>query len=739
MYICLLSFIFTQNKVFVMKNKLIVLLFTLLPVTVLAQFNSETFKNPTMEFRPIPLWFWNNTTVGDQELEEQLRQMIEKDGYGGCAILPFGDRFRPEYLSDEYFSLYEKALKVAEMTGAQMSIYDEYGFPSGSMGAINGDGTPRFMQKYPDATLKRLDKSEYIAPSGEIFRQPVPKEGKLMSVVAMDTISFERFSLRDRIQAGEVRWEVPQGAWKVFMFTCVKDGDPNVDYLSPEAVKLFIEETHEVYYKHYPGAFGTTITSTFFDEPTMYRAGGRVWTENFNDQFLALYGFSPELLYPSLWRSVGEETAAARNYLFGFRARLYAEGFMKTIQEWAEAHRILSTGHQDQEEVLNPVSVSGDLMLCGKYMDVPGIDKIGGNRPAENFYKVVSSSAHNWDKTFVMSETYGAMGNISVSTMYRIAMEQYTKGINHLIPHAVWYNDRSVTFLPELSYRNPLYNEELPKFNKFLSRLNYMLAREGRHVADVAVIYPIESLQVEHYLDGPKGFYAGGVDIPGTDYIHVSSILTDSLGTDFTYLHPEVIDEKCEVKNRKLVLNNRINREAFSVLIVPGMKTISMANLKKIEKFYHAGGCVVFTTQMPTQSAEFGKDKEVRNAVLRMLNESEKSRGKVFFVSNPSPQTIKKTLDMCRFSPDVEYINQQPLNYIHKVCDNRSIFYFANLNDFPRRSEVALNGKIRPVLFDPHTGEKREIDFIHQKNGKSETTVLTLELQGNTSVFLVEN
>ena len=47
-----------------------------------------------------------------------------------------------------------------------MSLYDEYGFPSGSMGAINGDDTPRFMQRHPDATIKRLDKTEYQLTAG---------------------------------------------------------------------------------------------------------------------------------------------------------------------------------------------------------------------------------------------------------------------------------------------------------------------------------------------------------------------------------------------------------------------------------------------------------------------------------------------------------------------------------------------------------------------------------------------
>ena len=113
------------------------------------------------------------------------------------------------------------------------------------------------------------------------------------------------------------------------------------------------------------------------------------------------------------------------------------------------------------------------------------------------------------------------MGNIPVEQLYSIAMDQYAKGINQLIPHAVWYNDSDVTFLPELSWRNPLYSDALPQFNKFLSRLNYLLRRPGRTVANIAMLYPIQTLQAGHYLDGPEGFYAGGFRIPDTDYIDV--------------------------------------------------------------------------------------------------------------------------------------------------------------------------------------------------------------------------
>lgn len=702
-----------------------------------AQTHYMEFNNPPKEYRPIPLWFWNNTDVEGPMLADQFQSFTEKDGYGGCAILPFGPNFKPKYLSEEYFALYGQIIRQAEKAGLHMSLYDEYGFPSGSIGAINADGVPRLMNKYPDATVKRLDKIEYTVVSGTIFRQAQPS-GKLMAAVAMDTLTRQRISLIPYTKDKQVDWKVPTGAWKVMFFVCVKDGDPNVDYLDPEAVKLFIKETHEEYYKRFPESFGTVITETFNDEPTLYRAAGRMWTDGFNDKFILRYGFSPDLFYPALWYDIGEETQSARNYLFGFRSILYSEGFMKTIQEWATQHGIHATGHQDQEEVHNPVSVSGDLMLCGKYLDIPGIDKIGGDRPAELYYKIVSSSANNWDKQLVMSETYGAMGNIPTSLMYSIAMDQYTKGINQLIPHAVWYNDKDVTFLPELSYRNELYRDSLPVFNAFLTRLNYLLRPAGRHVADIAMVYPIESLQGDHYLDGPEGFYKGGVVIPNTDYIAVSSLLTDTLGKDFTYLHPEVISTKCSVKGSSLHLDNLINKEEFRVLIVPGMKTISLANLQKIEAFCNAGGQVLFTTQLPSFSVEVGKSAQVKEIVSRMLAARPVTGGEAEFIPQPTSSSLREALDGYSFIYDVTFPTGKELRYIHKVSNGKSIYYFANLNKSFCQVDVQLRGHFTLLLMDPHTGKDSAAQYRHETIKGEKITTVNLSLNPNTSVFVVE-
>ncbi|MCR4922174.1 MAG: hypothetical protein K5945_10800 [Bacteroidaceae bacterium] len=718
---------------------LVLTLLWLLPQAVGAQkpLSTREFSLPDMKWRPIPLWFWNNATVEGDQLEVQLEQMVKTDYYGGCAILPFGTGFRPGYLSPEYFTLYGRAIEKAKSMGAHMSIYDEYGFPSGSMGAINGSGVTTFKNNHPEHTIKRLDKTEITVAGGTAVSRRFNVRGRLMSIVAWNRETNEIVSLREHLNADNLlTWTVPEGIWQVMLFQCVTDGDPNVDYLSPEAVGLFIQDTHGAYHAHFPEAFGTTVVSTFFDEPTMYRAQGRMWTNDFNEKFQARYGFSPEMLYPALWYNIGPTTAAARNMLFAMRSDLYARGFMGSISTWADAHHILATGHQDQEEIVNPSNVAGDLMLDGKYLSMPGIDKIGGPVGTENFYKVVSSSANNWDKAYVMSETYGAMGNISVETMYQVAIEQYTKGINHLIPHAVWYDDHNVTFLPELSWRNSLYNKALPRFNRFLSRLNYMLARPGRHVADVAMLYPIQTQYAGNYLDGPKGYYTGGVDVPGTDYTEVSRLLTDELGIDFTYLHPEVLDDRCRVEEGWLEMCNETNSERFSVVVLPGVKTISTSNMKKIEEAWAAGATVIFTTQQPSESADMGGDEEVQAIVARMTAGAE-GAGKAIFVAKPTAETLHDALMQHPRPLDVESQGgSHPFNYIHRMLDGRDVYFFGNLDATTSENTILLrNAPASALLLDPRSGECSTAELTATDDGRRQ---LKLRLRPNQSVFLVD-
>jgi hypothetical protein len=704
--------------------------------------SQEDFNDPPIRFWPRPLWFWNNAAVDEQGVTRQMQEFRDQCGYGGFSILPFGLKFKPEYLSEDYFRVYGKALEKARELGMTMCMYDEFGFPSGGAGAVNGDDIPRFQLRFPQQTILRLDKLEKEVSGPAVFEEEIPK-GKLMSVVAMESVSLKRVDLAPFMESGILKWNVPQGKWKIMFFTCVNAGEPIADYLDPEAVRNFIGMTHDAYYSHFRDYFGPVIFGSFFDEPTMFHAQNRMWTGLFNEKFIRKYGRSPVLLYPALWYDIGSETQSARNALLGFRAELFAEGFIKQVNDWSVAHGIMATGHIAPEEVLNPVNSCGDLMKSFKYLQIPGIDKIGGDRPAERFYKLISSSAYNWDKSLVMSETYGAMpnfdepGDLTWNQIFSIAMDQYTKGINMLIPHAVWYDNQNVTYKPELSDRNLLYADSLKSFTRFLARLNAMLQNGGRHVADIGILYPIYSLQGEHVFDGPNGpadeFYKGDMAVTKIDYVETANWLTNIPGLDYTFLHPEILDEKCTGSNGKLHLQNDRNWEDFQVLIVPACKTISYSNLVKIAGYYNQGGLVIFTTLLPYKSYESGMDQKVTDLVRSIFPDLEKSDGiwqksvgggKAIFIRQPDERMLRKAIFDSGLRFDIQYKTEVNVQHIHKVTGKQEIYYFANMGDTPVNTQVTLRGKLKLESYDPHSGKVEPL-ITHFAKDKSSSAIIT--------------
>ena len=571
----------------------------------------QNFVNPPLSLKSRPLWFWNKPLSHEQTLK--VMKASKEAGYYGLGILPsYG--MTPGYMTPEFLAQYKYAVEMADSLGMKLYLYDEFYFPSGMAGG-------QLYQKYPEAVSKRLDMELTEVSGPAAISRPLPA-GTFIGAVGMENSTLKRIDLSGEVKDNRLTTRLPDGNWKVMVFTINPDsssGRFHCDYLSPEAVGRFIELTYEKYYAAFPEHFGTTIDYAFYDEPCLrWVEGGRTWTEKFNDKFAAKNGYSPLLLYPSLWFDIGPETESARNALLGFRAELYATGFPKTINDWCRAHKIQLTGHVDQEEIVNPVATCGDLIKAFKYQDIPAVDQIFWYGRSSFIYKVISSAANNYDRPIVATECYGATGKFTVHNLYKEAMDQFAKGINLMEPHAVWYTD-AVDIQPDLSPASIKFGADLPAYNEYIGRLQGML-QGGQHVADIGILYPIASLQGSYHF-GPGDPGMGGI-IPGeADYLDIGEMLSIDVRRDFTYIHPEILDEKCTVQNGKIRMKNRLNPEEFRFMIVPGSTTIQLSNLIKIKSLYDQGGVVVFTSVLPQHSAEPGRDGDVQRLIQSIFGE----------------------------------------------------------------------------------------------------------------------
>lgn len=710
------------------------------------------FANPPPAFRSIPLWHLNGTLT-KEGIIKQLKDSRDLSGFGGVAVLPV-TQTEPKYLSEEYFARYKEILDACKDLGMKVSFYDDINFPSGSAGGL-------MAKRFPDHIESRLDKTEDNVIGPVAWERNLPT-GILMGAVAMEMETLERRDITRHASDGRISWQVPTGTWKIMLFTCVRGGN-FVDYLEPESIDRFFSLTYDAYYKRFPEHFGTTIFKTFFDDVGVRKNERRTWTPAFNDKFRAKHGFSPVTLYPALWHDIGPDTAAARVSLFGFRAELLAEGYPRKVHEWAAKHGILSSGHAMGQYHPQPSLMAGDAIAFYRHSDIPMIDSIhyyGHGRPG---FKLTSSASHSYDRDLTAVEIYGNYKNFDRTMLYRSGMELFVRGANLFLPHGMWYDPENVRIKPLISHFDPDTGPELARYNEWVARCSLLL-RHSRPVADIGVFYPVASMWAHARLDAvvdqrqvPGNLHPGLFVPPDTDLNELSDALTGELRRDFTYLHPEILEQRCVVKGPLLHLQNKNHCGNYRVIIMPAGRVIDMASLRKIRAFHEAGGKVIATTLLPRQSAAAGGDNEVVETVRAMFGldplkpavtgayhkRSNAAGGEAYFV--PSLKGLGTALDDALPAPDVRFAERGPkvnpesgmLSYLHKVKDGRDIYYFANSTDSPVDTEVRLRGAMEIQLWDPHTGETRSIaSQRHEREGQPFTR-LRLRLDPVKSVFMI--
>ncbi|MCJ7551286.1 MAG: glycoside hydrolase, partial [Anaerolineae bacterium] len=234
-----------------------------------------------------PFWFWN-ATLSAEEIRRQIAEMAEK-GVRGFFIHSRQGLGQP-YLSESFFKMVDAAIGAAEEHDMVVHLYDEYPYPSGIAGGEVVLGNPQF-----HAT--QLIQRSYDLAGGPV-RLELPR-GKILSCIAFPATggapdwdhgidlrshvgvvlahdSYNEMGLtqynRKRYFASEptptLETELPEGSYRLLVsvqaeVTHHKYWNHFVDPLNAEAIRHFIELTHERYFARFGDRFGTTIRSIY--------------------------------------------------------------------------------------------------------------------------------------------------------------------------------------------------------------------------------------------------------------------------------------------------------------------------------------------------------------------------------------------------------------------------------------------------------------------------------------------
>ena len=160
--------------------------FALCLMLSLAAQDRQEFRNPSAHYRPKPLWFWNDTRITREGIDEQMAGFVRRCGYGGFSILPFGPRLAPEYLSGDYFELYRHTARKAAELGVTVKNavgYSTHAVTETTIGAAIG---LRRQILYYD----RYVKAQYAASGQQFHYGPATHQlyGSKWGIVGMGNI-----------------------------------------------------------------------------------------------------------------------------------------------------------------------------------------------------------------------------------------------------------------------------------------------------------------------------------------------------------------------------------------------------------------------------------------------------------------------------------------------------------------------------------------------------------------------
>lgn len=567
----------------------------------------EVFRNPPSEYRGAPFWAWNGR-LDREELEEQIK-IFKKMGLGGFHMHVRTGMDSP-YLEPPFMEHIRACIETARQEGMLAWLYDEDRWPSGSAGG-------RVTKDRPENVRKTLLVTPEPYEPDRPHQAQKPEPGRGQNSMRQDNGVL--LAVYDVVLDGEgylhsyqrVEESAPaQGVkWYAYMEHATADPWFNdqayVDTLSPEAIRDFIETTHEAYKRWAGEAFGGAVPGIFTDEPqfapkqALAFAGERKdlffpWTACLPELYAARYGEElldklPELIWELPEGGLSQVRWRYQNLV----TDRFNESFCAQAGRWCRENGLLLTGHLMGEPTLaSQTHAVGDAMRCYPEFGLPGIDMLCGFHEFTTA-KQAQSMARQLGAPGVLSELYGVTGWDYDFRGYKLQGDwQAALGVTLRVPHLSWYTMKGEAkrdYPASISYQSPWW-DQFSMVEDHFARLNTALTR-GKAAVTVGVLHPIESYWL---LFGPSDQTGGARRQMEEQFRDLCEWLLFG-GVDFDYINEARLPEQSPQGGAPL----RVGQCAYNAVLVPPVRTLRQTSLERLEALAEGGGRVIFLGPCP--------------------------------------------------------------------------------------------------------------------------------------------
>ena len=550
------------------------------------------FTTPDSTFRDAPFWSWN-CSLEEKELRRQIR-IFREMGMGGF-FMHSRIGLKTPYLSEEFLDRVADCIDEAKKNALLAYLYDEDRWPSGTAGGVV-TANPKFQSRRLELRFSNdiHSEQEELYLQSYLIRQN--EKGELLE--------YRKCGQQPQAISGFTQvW-----CWRVLEAPLPRFNDtPYVDTLNPEAIRFFLENTHEKYYKRFGREFGKTVPAIFTDEPRlvfpkmpMFAKDQSTVSISYTDDFPITYRQRWDEDFFDTLPEIFWDLAGGRHSVHRYRyhehvAERFAAAYANTIGEWCERHGIASTGHLMLEQRLeSQTRALGETMRSYRSFQIPGIDILCDDEELSTA-KQAQSAARQFGRKRMLSELdgvtdwdfpfYGHKGH---------GDWQAALGVNLRVPHLAWL---SMGGEAKRDYPAPIgpqsaWHRKYGIIADHFARLNVALT-QGRPRCRIAVIHPIESFWL---LYGPQGDNALKMQQAEDDFASLLQWLLKNL-LDFDFLAESLLPiQNVHTEDKRLC----VGEMKYETVLVPPSITLRSTTLDALETFRKSGGTVIFAGELPT-------------------------------------------------------------------------------------------------------------------------------------------
>ena len=498
---------------------------------------------------------------------------------------------------------------------------------------------------------------------------------------------------------------------------------PYINLLMPEPTARFVDVTYGGYAKHLGDDLGKYFMATFTDEPSLMSLFLRPmpyrplpWAPNLPTEFRKRRGYDLDAtILPALVVDAGSAGEKIRYDFWQMVGELVSENYFGQIQTYCRQHDIPSGGHLLAEEgIVGHVPLYGDFFQCIRRLDAPSIDCLTSVPPEVPWFvaRLLSSAAELEGWPVVMSETSDH------SQRYRPAGDQRPKRIvteteirgtcNRLIVAGINCITSYYSFVD-------LSDEQLCRINEWVGRCCTVL-RGGHQVADIAVLYPTESLWTRFVPSRHWTREAAAAARIESLYRTAAESLFASQ-RDFTFIDSRALAE-ADTESSALVHG----RLRWRVVVLPGVDTMPLSAWENLTKFVRQGGVVIAFGALPANSESefpsarvqalakeiFGENVSYSSSVREPQSHVNAAGGTGIYLPFGLESLLPLVLDGL-LEPDVKIAEaKSPIRVTHRRLDNREVYFVINDSAKPWTGRVDFSATGIGERWNPATGHKEQ-------------------------------